>query len=216
MERLRLTPSPDEAFASNDSDFIHNSTAMDEGTRLQARKDKIIFTAETIIDLADIIGGKLEVECRKLRARARSTSKQSASSTIPQGKAAGRSSAVEQNIVTDFRFDGDPRFEDLALRSSVFWCKFDPLTQLETMRKAQGEMLELEKTFGMDRVFEGLTSTQRMHVYISARKANSWWVNGLILRKFKEWKRRALQRRGSRPPPSRGSTAPQRSTSRIA
>ena len=61
MERLRLTPSPDEAFASNDSDFIHNSTAMDEGTRLQARKDKIIFTAETIIDLADIIGGKLEV-----------------------------------------------------------------------------------------------------------------------------------------------------------
>lgn len=106
--------------------------------------------------------------------------------------------------------------QDLALRSSVFWCKFDPLTQLETMRKAQGEMLELEKTFGMDRVFEGLTSTQRMHVYISARKANSWWVNGLILRKFKEWKRRALQRRGSRPPPSRGSTAPQRSTSRIA
>ena len=161
MERLRLTPSPDEAFASNDSDFIHNSTAMDEGTRLQARKDKIIFTAETIIDLADIIGGKLEVslrihasrasesndhvqtlcmqctvkrklgsnlpmksrwcqvECRKLRARARSTSKQSASSTIPQGKAAGRSSAVEQNIVTDFRFDGDPRFEVFAF---FFWA----------------------------------------------------------------------------------------------
>jgi hypothetical protein len=33
------------------------------------------------------------------------------------------------------------------------------LTQLEAMRKSQGEMLELEETFGMDRVFERAEGT---------------------------------------------------------
>ena len=61
MQRLRLTPSPDEATDPEVGNFIHDSMAMDEGARLQARKDKLIFHAETIIDLADIVGGKLEV-----------------------------------------------------------------------------------------------------------------------------------------------------------
>jgi hypothetical protein len=61
MQRLRLTPSPHEATDPEVGNFIHDSMAMDEGARLQARKDKLIFHAETIIDLADIVGGKLEV-----------------------------------------------------------------------------------------------------------------------------------------------------------
>ena len=61
MQRLLLTPSPNETTDPEVRDFIHNSMAMDEGARLQARKDKLIFHAETIIDLADKVGGKLEV-----------------------------------------------------------------------------------------------------------------------------------------------------------
>jgi hypothetical protein len=84
------------------------------------------------------------------------------------------------------------------------------------MRKSKGEMLELEETFDMDRAFEGLTSVQRMHIFVSARKALSWWVNGLIRRKFTDWKKRAQDRRVRRPPPSRGSAVQQRSTSHNA
>ena len=84
------------------------------------------------------------------------------------------------------------------------------------MRKSQGEMLELEETFGMDSVFEGLTSVQRIHIFVSARKALSWWVNGLIRRKFTDWKKRVQDRRGRRPPPARGSAVQQRSISHKA
>ena len=61
MQRLRLTPSSDAATDPEVGNFIHHSMAMDEGARLQARKDKLIFHAEIIIDLADTVGGKLEV-----------------------------------------------------------------------------------------------------------------------------------------------------------
>lgn len=61
MQRLQLTPCPDKASDPEVCNFIHDSMAMDEGARLQACKDKLIFNAETIIDLADIVGGKLEV-----------------------------------------------------------------------------------------------------------------------------------------------------------
>jgi hypothetical protein len=84
------------------------------------------------------------------------------------------------------------------------------------MRKSQGEMLELEETFGMDRVFEGLTSVQRKGIFMSGLKALSWWVNGLIRRKLTDWKKRTQNRRGRRPPPSRGNAVLQRSISHNA
>ena len=45
---------------------MHDSTAVDEGVRLQSRKAVLVAQAETIIDMAHVIEAKLEVACRKL------------------------------------------------------------------------------------------------------------------------------------------------------
>ena len=67
MERLRMTtvtPASLDPLVENESDpgdLVHNSMAMDEGQRLQRRKNKLISQAETIIHINTIIGAKLQV-----------------------------------------------------------------------------------------------------------------------------------------------------------
>jgi len=59
-----VTPASLDPLVENESDpgdLVHNSMAMDEGQRLQRRKNKLISQAETIIHINTIIGAKLQV-----------------------------------------------------------------------------------------------------------------------------------------------------------
>jgi hypothetical protein len=110
LERLRLNsiaysadsqvPSEDEPRAA--PNFIHNSMAIDEGLRLQKRKNKLIAEAEDIISMSHIIGAKLEVLCRKF--------------LQPNGKTA-KSNSTQMEISTDCKYDGDAKFEVLSFCS---------------------------------------------------------------------------------------------------
>jgi len=77
MERLRMTtvtPASLDPSVENESDpgdLVHNSMAMDEGQRLQRRKNQLISQAETIIHINAIIGAKLQVLLNRQKQRTR-------------------------------------------------------------------------------------------------------------------------------------------------